>query len=68
MTKNASTPARGESRWRFPDNHHGEIQGFNNAGVRTFDANTVSSVVRESIQNSLDAAKSSVDITSPVSF
>ncbi len=56
MTKNASTPARGESRWRFPDNHHGEIQGFNNAGVRTFDANTVSSVVRESIQNSLDAA------------
>ena len=57
MTTTAtSNVPRGESRWRFPDNRHGEIRGFNDVGVRTFDANTISSVVRESIQNSLDAA------------
>lgn len=47
---------RGEHRWRFPDNQHGEIKGFNDAGVSTFGADTISSVVRETIQNSLDAA------------
>ena len=42
--------------WTFPDNQNGEIKGFNDAGVSTFDGNTLRSMVRESIQNSLDAA------------
>lgn len=51
-----SAMADNERRWRFPDNQHGEIKGFNDAGVSTFGANTIASVVRETIQNSLDAA------------
>ena len=46
-----------EATWRFPDNQNGEIKGFNDAGVSTFDGNTLRSMVRESIQNSLDAAR-----------
>jgi len=48
-----------EASWRFPDNQNGEIKGFNDAGVSTFDGNTLRSMVRESIQNSLDASKPS---------
>lgn len=47
-----------KAAWRFPDNQNGEIKGFNDAGVSTFDGNTLRSMVRESIQNSLDASRS----------
>lgn len=46
----------GSPIWRFPSNQNGEIKGFNDAGVSTFDGNTIHSMVRESVQNSLDAA------------
>ena len=42
--------------WAFPDNQNGEIKGFNDAGVSTFGGRILRSIVRESIQNSLDAA------------
>lgn len=46
-----------KAKWRFPLGGHGEIKGINDAGVETFTSDTLRSLVRESIQNSLDAAK-----------
>ena len=43
--------------WRFPPRNGGEITGFNNAAIDTFKGQRLSSVVREVIQNSLDASK-----------
>ena len=45
-------------RWRFPSNNNGDVNGINNAGIRIFDADISSSIIRESIQNSLDATVS----------
>ena len=42
--------------WYFPHNGHGRKTGFNDAGIDLFHGDPVGSLVRESIQNSLDAA------------
>ena len=44
--------------WFFPSNGDAEIDGFNNASMDTFRGHMVSSLIRETIQNSLDARKS----------
>jgi hypothetical protein len=44
-----------EIGWKFPSNGGGQIEGFNNASIDTFIGNRVFSLVREAIQNSLDA-------------
>jgi hypothetical protein len=49
--------------WRFISNQHSTINGINDAGIETFTANIVHSLVRETIQNSLDAQ---LDSTKPV--
>lgn len=43
-------------KWRFVSNQNSEIVGINDAGIETFTANLTRSLVREIIQNSLDAA------------
>lgn len=49
--------------WHFPSNQRGKRQGFNDAGMDIFHEDPVGSLVRESIQNSLDAAS---DLNNPV--
>ena len=44
--------------WNFPLNNNGTNTGFNDGAIDTFAGNRLSSVVREVIQNSLDAKKS----------
>ena len=46
-------------KWFFPSNSHGKKAGFNDAAIDIFHGDPVSSLVRESIQNSLDAKDSS---------
>ena len=41
--------------WIFPSNNGGEVDGFNNASIDTFNGTKLFSVVRETIQNSMDA-------------
>lgn len=43
--------------WYFPSNSRGKRQGFNDAGMDIFHEDPVGSLVRESIQNSLDAKR-----------
>lgn len=43
--------------WYFPSNAHGKRPGFNDAGIDLFHGDPVGSLVRESIQNSLDASQ-----------
>ena len=50
--------------WRFPPRNGGEIIGFNNAALDHFKGQRLSSMVREVIQNSLDAKK--IDEKQPV--
>ena len=45
-------------KWRFVSNQNSTIVGINDAGIETFTANMHRSLVRETIQNSLDAALS----------
>jgi hypothetical protein len=45
-------------QWRFPSNGGGADEGFNNAAIDHFSGARIQSLVRESIQNSLDARKS----------
>lgn len=42
-------------KWRFLSNQNSTIVGINDAGIETFTANMNRSLVRETIQNSLDA-------------
>lgn len=42
--------------WRFISNQNSTIVGINDAGIETFTANMNRSLIREMIQNSLDAA------------
>ena len=44
-----------KGRWVFPSANGGEIKGISDAGVETFKGSVIDSLVRESIQNSLDA-------------
>ena len=41
--------------WQFPSNEVGEIEGPNNAGISHFADQRDTNLIRESIQNSLDA-------------
>ncbi len=42
-------------KWFFPPTHGGVAQGFNDSGKEYFTADVLEHVVREIIQNSLDA-------------
>ena len=42
-------------KWVFPPNNNAVINGINDAGIATFASTMYDSLVRESIQNSLDA-------------
>lgn len=44
-----------EKGWRFPPTHGGRIDGFNDPGIAHFNGAPLSSLARETIQNSLDA-------------
>ena len=44
--------------WSFPSNNRGQVDGFNASGIAIFAGNLVQSVVREVLQNSLDARHS----------
>ena len=41
--------------WQFPHNGGGSAQGFSDGAIDTFAGKRLSSLVREVIQNSLDA-------------
>jgi hypothetical protein len=43
--------------WKFPSNDSGESEGPNDAGITHFTSNRLGGVIRESIQNSLDARR-----------
>lgn len=43
-----------EKMWRFASNNHSVEDGFNDSGIETFSANSIQSMVREVIQNSID--------------
>lgn len=45
---------REEEKWRFAPNNNGIVDGFNDSGIETFSANSIASMVREVIQNSVD--------------
>src|SRR5262245_20255629 len=42
--------------WAFPTNNEGQIQGPNHAGIETFLNDPLSSLAKETCQNSCDAA------------
>lgn len=44
-----------KAKWYFPDNQGGLAAGFNDSGIDTFKGHRLSSLVREIVQNSLDA-------------
>lgn len=54
---------REDGKWRFASNNKGVIDGFNDSGIETFSANSIASMVREVIQNSVDQQ---VDDSRPV--
>lgn len=55
-------------KWRFVSNQNSTIAGVNDAGIETFSADALSSLVRESIQNSLDAKIAEADDPVVVDF
>ena len=50
--------SKGVIGWNFPPTNGGREDGFNDPGVAIFSGNPLSSVARETIQNSLDARES----------
>ena len=48
-------------KWEFPSNNNATIYGLNDAGVATFSSTLYESLVREAIQNSLDAKNEEID-------
>lgn len=54
---------REDGKWRFASNNKGIADGFNDPGIETFSANSIASMVREVIQNSVDQQ---VDDSRPV--
>lgn len=49
--------------WHFPPTNGGQASGFNDAGIEYFTGSPLSSLARETVQNSMDARRST---TSPV--
>ena len=47
--------------WKFPPTSGGSGDGFNDSGIAHFKGSPISSLARETIQNSLDARKSRVE-------
>ena len=45
----------GEIGWKFPPTNGGRVDGFNDPGIAHFSGSPLSSLARETIQNSLDA-------------
>lgn len=56
----------GDVGWDWPLNQGGSIEGFNAQGIDFFKGNPMSSLTRESIQNSLDARDPAMDSATPV--
>lgn len=54
--------------WQFPPNGGGSTQGFNDSAIDTFAGRRLSAMVREIIQNSLDAADPEADGPVTVEF
>ena len=52
-----------KKKWRFVSNGNGEEIGFNDPGIEIFSANSIPSMVREVLQNSIDQR---VDPSQPV--
>lgn len=52
--------------WEFPSTNGGIAIGFNDGAINAFKGNKVSSVVREIVQNSLDASKNKNNRSEPV--
>lgn len=52
-----------DGKWRFASNNNGVVDGFNDPGIETFSADSIASMVREVIQNSIDQQ---VDDSRPV--
>lgn len=50
-----SPPPSGSLRWTFPPTGGGTLQGFRDGGLEFFQSDSMSQMVREVIQNSLDA-------------
>ncbi|MDM5337367.1 hypothetical protein QUF84_09085 [Fictibacillus enclensis] len=44
-----------KTKWNFPDNNGGSVDGLNDSGIETFNGNIYESLAREIIQNSIDA-------------
>ena len=55
-------------KWRFVSNQNSTIVGINDAGIETFTADMHRSLVREIIQNSLDAKNPQIDEPVRVEF
>lgn len=55
-------------KWRFTSNHNAGETGINDAGIETFSKDFTNSLVRESIQNSLDAKDESINSPVEVHF
>lgn len=55
-------------RWRFISNHNSLIVGINDAGIETFTADMNRALIREMLQNSLDAGLPEGDGTVKVDF
>lgn len=51
-----------EIGWKFPLNNGGDSDGYNDSGIAHFKGSPQSSLVRETIQNSLDAPKTPGDL------
>ena len=49
------------TEWKFPSNNFGRTDGFNDASIDTFNGKRLASLVRETIQNSMDAVLSESD-------
>lgn len=57
-----------EFRWKFAPNEMGETEGPNNAGIASFTNDRTGSLVREFLQNSIDARDSSDSTPVKVTF
>lgn len=55
-------------QWRFVSNQNSTLTGINDAGIETFSANMNRSLVREIIQNALDATIPGVKVPTKVEF
>lgn len=51
----------GDIGWSFPSTGGGAIDGFNDSGIAHFKGSPMSSLARETIQNSLDARRSATE-------